>query len=122
MSKSKVVQALMVAAVVATSALPASATSFKSTQDNSTNLSFPRNREGVLVSQRGGYTYACTRDRDGRLNMRSGPGTRFRQVSQVPNGAVVSIVDVTEVPIAGFYWYKISFNNRVGWVRGDFIC
>ncbi len=119
---SKIFQALMIGAVIATSALPAGATSFKPTHSNSTNLSFPRHREGVLVSQRGEYTYACTKERNGRLNMRSGPGTRFRQVSQVPNGAVVSIVDVTEVPIAGFYWYKISFNNRVGWVRGDFIC
>ncbi|AFZ03225.1 SH3 domain-containing protein [Calothrix sp. PCC 6303] len=117
MSKSQLFKVLMASAVILSSALPASATPSISKQNLIANNSL-QFHEGTLVSQ-SGTAEICTRDGDD-LNMRSGPGTNFRRVYQVPSGAVVSVSNI--VRRGRFYWYQITFRNQTGYVRGDFIC
>jgi uncharacterized protein YgiM (DUF1202 family) len=109
----RIFQAFMAGAVILASALPASA--------NTAKLSSPQIGNRILLSQNS-TARVCTRDRGGRLNVRSGPGTRYRVAFQLPNRAFVSIYNSTDTTYGGYYWYQVGYGNLVGWVRGDFIC
>ena len=49
------------------------------------------------------------------LNMRSGPGTGFDKVATLSNGAVVDIVGIDTG------WYKITYNDKTGYVSSDYM-
>ncbi|MCF4970183.1 MULTISPECIES: SH3 domain-containing protein [Nostocales] len=116
---SKIFISLMIGTVFATSALPATAAPINLNGHNSNTYSSPQTGKRLLLSN---TVRVCTRDRGGLLNMRSGPGTGYSVVYRVPNGAVVSVINSTDYPYGGQYWYQVSFRNVVGWVRGDFVC
>ncbi|MBW4643908.1 MAG: SH3 domain-containing protein [Goleter apudmare HA4340-LM2] len=110
---SKIFKAFMTSAVILASALPATATP--------ASFSSPQVGKSMLVSQNSTIR-VCTRDRNGLLNMRSGPGTGYRVVYRVPNRTIVSVLNSTDRSYGGYYWYEVAFRNQVGWVRGDFVC
>jgi uncharacterized protein YgiM (DUF1202 family) len=116
---SKIFPSIIVGAVLLASALPATANSANVNQNN--GYSSPQDGKTMLLSQ-ASTLRICTRDGNGRLNMRSGPGTNYRVVYQVPNRALVSVVNSTDTSYGGYYWYQVVFRNQVGWVRGDFLC
>lgn len=49
------------------------------------------------------------------LNVRAGAGTGFEVVTKVSNGTVVDLTGMTDG------WYKITYNNKVGYVSGAYI-
>ncbi|MDJ0799757.1 MAG: SH3 domain-containing protein [Calothrix sp. MO_167.B12] len=118
----KMLQFLMASAVIVASTLPATAAPTSPTNHNN-NTNKLQLTQGTLVSQSKSVRI-CTRDsgEEGYLNMRSGPGTQYRSVYQIPNGAVVGVFNVTDRPVYGHFWYEVAFRNQVGWVRGDFVC
>lgn len=116
---SKIFLSLMLGTAIATSALPATAALTNFNVNHSDAYSSPQASKNLLLSS---TLRICTRDRSGLLNMRSAPGTRSRIVYRVPNRAVVSVINSTDSPHGGYYWYQVVFRNQVGWVRGDFVC
>ncbi len=65
--------------------------------------------------------FICTRDYNGRLNMRSGPGRQFGIITQLANGMYVQQLSSRQGS-DGFLWYQINYRGAVGWVRGDYLC
>jgi len=61
-----------------------------------------------------GTTLAATAN----LNLRSGPGTGYRVLHVIPNGAHVTTVNRT-TPSNG--WYNIKHNGVVGWSSGAYL-
>jgi len=57
-----------------------------------------------------------TRYAEGRLNLRSGPGTSYSVVQVLPNGAAVSLTGETS---NGFS--KLSYNGNAGWSATQFL-
>ena len=55
------------------------------------------------------------KDSSSSLNMRSGPSTNSNVVGSLPHGTVVNILGTSG------QWYKISYNGKVGYVRGDYL-
>lgn len=51
------------------------------------------------------------------LNMRSGPGTQFAVITQVPRGTWVHAFGCTN-PVA---WCQLVFNGRQGWVSATYL-
>ena len=49
------------------------------------------------------------------LNVRGGAGTGFEVVTRISNGTVVDLTGMTDG------WYKITYNNTVGYVSGAYI-
>ncbi|MBT9830304.1 SH3 domain-containing protein [Clostridium baratii] len=54
-------------------------------------------------------------DSSSSLNMRSGPSTNSNVVGSLAHGTVVNILGTSG------QWYKISYNGKVGYVRGDYL-
>ena len=71
----------------------------------------------------GYYGQICTNDRNGRLNVRNGPGVNYRRWTQVRNGQTVMIVNSAMGHDGGRYrWQQVYINGRKGWVRADYVC
>lgn len=51
----------------------------------------------------------------GRLNVRSGPSTRYRTVGSLPRGARVAVIGTSGS------WRKISHAGRLAWVHGNYL-
>jgi hypothetical protein len=69
------------------------------------------------------YERICTNNRTGRLNVRIGPGTNYRSVTQVPNGQTVPVFDSAMGQDGeGYRWQRIDYNGMQGWVRSDYLC
>ncbi len=72
---------------------------------------------------RGHYGQICTRDRNGRLNVRNGPGTNYGYWTQVRNGQTVALYRSAMGHVGGGYrWQQVYINGREGWVRSDYVC
>jgi hypothetical protein len=87
------------------------------------------------------YPYTvCTRDENGRVNLRTGPGTEF-EVGLVDVGsgglAVIRHFEQRNFTIShrekftvystaenehGEQWYKVGTNQWIAWIRSDFVC
>ncbi|MDZ4878825.1 MAG: hypothetical protein CLLPBCKN_008263 [Chroococcidiopsis cubana SAG 39.79] len=67
------------------------------------------------------YAEVCTRNRNGRLSLRTGPGQNFGKIEEIPNKDVVALND-SKYGSDGFRWWNISHNGNRGWVRADYIC
>lgn len=65
----------------------------------------------------------CTRDWNGVLNLRQGPGQEFRTISQMRNNDQIDIIS-SALGRDGYTWYYVepawSYNRY--WVRADYIC
>ena len=119
MSKFNIIKLFIASTLTLASAVPALATQGNiSVVERENNFTY-HSTDKILINQ---ATYkVCTRDKDGKLNMRNGPGGRYSVVLQIPNGARISVVDWSK-DISGYTWYKIYFRNYEGWVRNDFLC
>ena len=51
---------------------------------------------------------------DGPANLRSGPGTRYRVLRSIPNGASVRVVDCG----GGYYWWHVTYRGTTGYTYG----
>lgn len=65
----------------------------------------------------------CTRDWNGVLNLRSGPGQNYRSLGTVKNGDWIDIVGGAQ-GTDGHFWAYIepSWSTNRYWVRSDYIC
>lgn len=59
--------------------------------------------------------YGRVRTNGTTLNVRSGPGTDYEQISTLRNGSVVSLVGIDDG------WYKITTDDCEGYVSSDYI-
>lgn len=59
---------------------------------------------------------------DGKINLRTGPGTVNKAIGYGINGERVQVLDSGQ-DSGGYYWYKVSFPNSgaVGWVAAQLI-
>lgn len=71
----------------------------------------------------GGQIYAqvCTRNRNGRLSLRMGPGQNYRKVKEIASGNTLALVS-SEYDNNGFRWWNVYHNGNRGWVRADYVC
>ncbi|AKG21009.1 SH3 domain-containing protein [Calothrix sp. 336/3] len=99
----------MAGALIVAAALPVNAqvTPQISTQD-------------MLVA-RAGNGYVCTREFNGRLSLRIGPGQSFAKIKEIRNGDNVLLLSRAEGR-DGYTWWYVRHNRNRGWVRADFIC
>lgn len=66
--------------------------------------------------------YTCTADiYQGKVNLRTGAGSNYRLIRQLPNAISVQVID-RKVGRDGYAWHKVRYESFVGWVRGDFLC
>jgi uncharacterized protein YraI len=65
--------------------------------------------------------YVCTNSSDSSLTLRRAPNRKSKQVRQIPTGEGISLID-SRTSSDGFTWYKVSYENSVGWVRSDYVC
>lgn len=70
---------------------------------------------------RGTYAQACTRSRDGRLSLRTGPGINYRKIKEISNGHTLALFN-GRYSQDGFWWWKVAHNGNTGWVRADYVC
>lgn len=67
------------------------------------------------------YAQVCTRQRNGRLSLRSGPGQEYRKLKEISNGHRVALTN-SEYGRDGFRWWNVLHNGNSGWVRADYVC
>ena len=67
------------------------------------------------------YAQVCTRERNGRLSFRQGPGRQYGKIKEVPNGHTLALLG-GGYSNDGFWWWKSAHNGNVGWVRADYVC
>jgi hypothetical protein len=65
----------------------------------------------------------CTRQADGAVNIRSGPGTQYGIRTQIVNSVWVN-ADMSKVVNdgEGLRWIWVRYGGIIGWVRGDYLC
>lgn len=51
------------------------------------------------------------------LNVRTGPSTGYDKIGVAPNGTKLAVTG----KVSGSVWYQVSFNNRTGYVSGDYL-
>ena len=69
------------------------------------------------------YGQICTNNRNGSLNVRTGPGRNDPSRAQIPNGRTVSLFDSAMGHDGeGYRWQYIDQNGVQGWVRYDYVC
>lgn len=73
------------------------------------------------MANRGRYATVCTKTAQGRLSMRTGPGTGYRKIKEIPNRHTVAL-DGGQYGNDGFWWWRVSHNGSYGWSRADYIC
>ena len=90
------------------------ATSFIST---STNLI-----KSALAAQ---SALICTRNPNGMVNLREGPGVQYDIIASLPNETLVYVGGVVSVDSLGNEWFSVqvdSLNHASGYVRSDYVC
>ncbi len=70
---------------------------------------------------RGINAQVCTRNRNGRLSLRTGPGRDYRKIKEIPNGHTLAL-NFSEYGNDGFRWWNVYHNGNQGWVRSDYVC
>lgn len=54
-------------------------------------------------------------------NLRQQPDAASTTITTVPRQDVVDVLDRVGNPRDGFIWYKVSYQGKTGWVRGDLL-
>lgn len=67
------------------------------------------------------YANVCTRQPNGRLSLRIGPGQQYKKIKEIRNGNLVALVG-GQYSSDGFYWWNVLHNGSHGWVRADYVC
>lgn len=67
------------------------------------------------------YATVCTNSTNGRLSLRSGPGTNYAKIKEISNGHKLALID-SQYGKDGFRWWEVYHNNSRGWVRADYVC
>ena len=66
--------------------------------------------------------HICTRDTDGKLNVRTGPATYETALTQIQNGMPVYL-HFGKYAADGFWWWNVTTHKNIrGWVRSDYVC
>ena len=67
------------------------------------------------------YGRICTRNYNGRLSLRTGPGQGYQKILEIPNQRYVPLYS-GQYAVDGFWWWNVNYNNYNGWVRADYVC
>lgn len=67
------------------------------------------------------YANVCTRQPNGRLSLRTGPGQRYNKIKEIANGNLVALVG-GQYSSDGFYWWNVLHDGNRGWIRADYVC
>lgn len=81
----------------------------------------PSDHHGGGMGGEGLYANVCTKDRNGRLSLRSGPGQNYAKVKEISNGHRLAL-NFSEYGNDGFRWWNVFHNGSRGWVRADYVC
>lgn len=60
--------------------------------------------------------YAQVSSREGSINFRTGAGTGFPVIREIPNGQILHIVDMSYNAADGFFFGKTDYQGSSGWV------
>ncbi len=104
---------LLASTLILTAALPAKAQVGPGFNGADHISSYPTNRQL--------YAQVCTRTRNGRLSLRTGPGQNFPKIKEIANGNMVAL-NSSDYGNDGFRWWGVSHNGSFGWVRADYVC
>ena len=103
-------KAFMASALILASTLTMSAPVTAQTQESVQATSYQ------VAQRRSSRAYVCTRDRNGYLNLRSGPSLGNRVIGRINNRQYLTILR------SSGNWYKVRYRGRIGWVSGDYVC
>jgi hypothetical protein len=67
------------------------------------------------------YGVVCTKNYNGRLSLRTGPGQNYRKIAEIPNGYGLAL-NSGRYGSDGFWWWNASIDGYQGWARADYIC
>ena len=67
------------------------------------------------------YGRICTKNYNGRLSLRTGPGQGYRKITEIPNQRYVPLYS-GRYAVDGFSWWNVNYSGNNGWVRGDYVC
>ena len=59
---------------------------------------------------------------DGKSNVRSGPGLKYKSLGVLHIGEDARFLGKTSTDDRGIPWYKISWNGREAWVSSRYTC
>lgn len=104
---------LMTGALILTAALPASA-------QVGPGLGVTDSISG-RYSRSESYAMVCTKNHNGRLSLRTGPGMNFGKIKEIPNRHTVGL-NYGQYGVDGFWWWNVYHNGYQGWVRADYVC
>ena len=72
------------------------------------------------ASTKGGKATGNTVKATGDMNLRKGPGLDYAEVSIIKSGKTVQYLGKTKKDARGVAWYKVSYNNKTGWVSSKY--
>ncbi|MBD2357478.1 SH3 domain-containing protein [Tolypothrix sp. FACHB-123] len=78
-------------------------------------------RSGSVRISQNYVAYVCTNDVGGTLTLRTGPGTNYKKIRQIPAGNKITVIGYT-TGSDGFEWFRVNFRKKEGWVRSDYVC
>ena len=56
----------------------------------------------------------------GQVYLRKGPGLDYAEVKVIKAGKTAKYLGTTKKDSRGVAWYKVSFNNKTGWVSSKY--
>lgn len=66
--------------------------------------------------------FACVNDtRNGYVNLRSRASRSSSSIARLRHGTPITYLEETRGQ-DGFVWYRVLYNNQVGWIRADYAC
>ena len=57
---------------------------------------------------------------NGNVNVRKGPGKKYKDIGTLSTGTVVSYLGDTQWDDRDIAWYKINYNGNIGWVSSKY--
>jgi hypothetical protein len=56
----------------------------------------------------------------GSIHVRKGPGLDYAEIKVIKSGKTAKYLGSTKKDVRGVAWYKVSFNNKTGWVSSRY--
>lgn len=73
-----------------------------------------------LSAVTGGKTHTYIEGNDGKSNVRTGPGLKYKSIGVLHVGEEARFLGDTSVDDRGVLWYKIKWNGREAWVSSRY--
>ena len=74
------------------------------------------NKASTKSAKAAGNTVKAT----GNMHLRKGPGLDYAEAGIIKSGKTAKYLGTTKKDARGVAWYKVSFNNKTGWVSSKY--